>query len=173
MGNTLKQETVRILDDFVNTANTFITIAKRVANGESEAEVCAKYRVDRSKFRRLVRTNWYMTEEGTYNSENIKYNSSTYFSWKDKFLDDLLGRYSMDLHENFDENYETAISELDERTRYVVDNYYRKGMTLDELGEEMKLSKERVRQICTKGINQLRHPVTLDIFTKGKSAVGL
>lgn len=158
----MKQETVLILDEFIETANKFVLMAKEVKEGASEAEVCTKYNIDRSKFRRLVRSNWYTNPEETYTGENCKY-----FSWIDMFLDDLVGRYTIELHENFEENYHKAVRHLDERTRFVIDKYYREGWTLTEIGEKLELSNERVRQLKTKGINQLKHPNMLSIFTTG------
>ena len=60
----------------------------------------------------------------------------------------------------------TALAALDPRQRSMIEQNYglngTKALTLDEIGQQYGLSKERVRQIILKGIKRLRHYSTDD-----------
>ena len=53
-----------------------------------------------------------------------------------------------------------ALNTLDERSKIVIEMYYGfnsdKKMTLSEIGEIFSLSKERIRQICNKSLEQIK-----------------
>ena len=55
----------------------------------------------------------------------------------------------------------TLIDILDSRERGIIKDYYGltgTPMTLQEIGDELSLTKERVRQIKEKALRKLRHP---------------
>lgn len=58
------------------------------------------------------------------------------------------------------------LSKLNERERSIIEKYYgingQKAMTLDELGEEFNISKERIRQIKKKSFRIMRTQVMLN-----------
>ena len=60
---------------------------------------------------------------------------------------------------------EDLLSKLNERERSIIEKYFgvngQKAMTLDELGEEFNLSKERIRQIKKKSFRLMRNHVMM------------
>ena len=63
----------------------------------------------------------------------------------------------------------TAIDSLNEREKTIINlrKFREKSITLDELGQKLKISKERVRQIETKALEKLRKAI-LDISQQDK-----
>ncbi|MCS7229521.1 MAG: RNA polymerase sigma factor RpoD/SigA [Candidatus Kryptonium sp.] len=65
------------------------------------------------------------------------------------------------MYESLKKDIEEALSTLDPREREVVKLYFGIGydhpLTLEEIGEKFKLTRERVRQIKEKAIRKLRH----------------
>ena len=65
------------------------------------------------------------------------------------------------LLESLRQEIQKALEGLNERERLVITAYFGIGqpeMTLDEIGEKYKLTRERVRQIEAKALRKLRHP---------------
>ena len=66
------------------------------------------------------------------------------------------------LKSSLEEEIEAALSTLDEREQKVIKLYFGLGgsieMTLEEIGEQFGLTRERVRQIKEKALRKLRHP---------------
>lgn len=58
---------------------------------------------------------------------------------------------------------------ITERTREMILMRYKDGMTLEEIGKEYHLQKERIRQIVAKGIRCLRHPSRTKYILNGYS----
>lgn len=71
-------------------------------------------------------------------------------------------RYIIDKNEGF----EKVLSTLKERERIIIELYYIENKTLEKCGKELKLSKERIRQIKLKALRKLRHPDRLEIFAE-------
>ena len=80
-----------------------------------------------------------------------------------------------ELYEDFNDktvkrNYiKTAIDSLNDREKTIINlrKFREKSITLDELGQKLKISKERVRQIETKALEKLRKAI-LDISQQDK-----
>lgn len=62
------------------------------------------------------------------------------------------------------------INQLDERNRMLVLGYYKDGKTLEGLGKEYGLTRERVRQLLRESLRILRHPRNMRILTVTDSA---
>ena len=66
-----------------------------------------------------------------------------------------------------DERIRKALRRLDSRTKFVVVTYYglegREAMTLEEIGEKLGLTRERVRQIKEQGLRVMRRNVRLEL----------
>ena len=71
---------------------------------------------------------------------------------------------------NVKRNYiKAAIESLNDREKTIINlrKFREKSITLDELGQKLKISKERVRQIETKALEKLRKAI-LDISQQDK-----
>ena len=70
--------------------------------------------------------------------------------------------------ESMSEEVNGALDTLSERERIVLEMYFGinrdSAMTLNEIGEEFDLTRERVRQIKEKAIQRLRHRSAVSIF---------
>ncbi len=51
-----------------------------------------------------------------------------------------------------------ALDTLSEKEKVNILRYYRDGLNLEQCGEKMGVTRERVRQIIAKGVRKLRHP---------------
>lgn len=60
-----------------------------------------------------------------------------------------------------------AISTLNEREQYILNERYRGKRTLSSIGEDLGVISERVRQIESKALRNLRHPRCMTFMTKG------
>lgn len=69
--------------------------------------------------------------------------------------------------ENFDENWEYVKTTLTLNEGKCIELYYKNGLNLQEIGKEIGLTKERIRQIINKGIRRLSHPSRLKILVEG------
>ena len=69
------------------------------------------------------------------------------------------------IERNLQENIEDVLTELSDRERRILRMRFGLGMertyTLEEVGQEFKLTRERIRQIEAKAIEKLRHPSKL------------
>lgn len=70
-----------------------------------------------------------------------------------------------ELHKNQRKIVETLMSKLEGRERYIVERYYgvdgKKSKNLEEIGKELGITKERVRQLKAKSLNKLRSEILL------------
>lgn len=83
-------------------------------------------------------------QEGGTTLEEIIGDAST-----ENVLDSLCERVSID-------DLRQAVASLDERDRYVIEQRFFRGKTLEEVGLELKLTKQRVFQIETDALDKLR-----------------
>ena len=70
-----------------------------------------------------------------------------------------------ELHKNQRRIIDKLMSKLEGREKYIVEQYYGidggKGKNLEELGKELKITKERVRQIKQASLKKLRSEILL------------
>ena len=83
-----------------------------------------------------------------YKSKENLHDKLTYST--DSEVDSLL-----DLHRRND-LVDEAIEKLPSRDRVVIEQRYKKGRTLQEVGESLELSRERIRQLETRAFKQMR-----------------
>lgn len=69
---------------------------------------------------------------------------------------------TLTMKKSLENEIQSALSTLDEREREVISLYFglskRPEMTLEEIGTQFRLTRERVRQIKEKALRKLRHP---------------
>jgi RNA polymerase sigma factor (sigma-70 family) len=54
------------------------------------------------------------------------------------------------------------IAQLDPRTQHIIDGRFNRGLTLEQVGEELKITKEYVRQLQNKALATLRRRLGVD-----------
>lgn len=62
---------------------------------------------------------------------------------------------------------EQALTTLTERERQGIDGYYKRGLTLEGVGREFNITRERTRQILAKALRKLRHPARKNLIVYG------
>ena len=84
---------------------------------------------------------------------------------RDVILSDEEDEAKRELHKNQRRVIEKLMSKLEGREKYIVEQYYginiKKGKNLEELGNELGITKERVRQIKKGALNKLRSEILL------------
>lgn len=65
------------------------------------------------------------------------------------------------------DGFNYALSQLTEREQKILYMTYADGMTLEAIGKEVGISRERVRQIQVKALRRLRHPSLKDYLVNG------
>ena len=63
-----------------------------------------------------------------------------------------------------------ALDTLPPRTREVILEYYRDGLSLPEIGKNHGVTQERIRQILAKGLRLMRHPSRVRLIEEGYDA---
>lgn len=146
--------------------NTLLRINEDIMSGTPEDQACEKEGVDYLWYERL----W----ERVIKIEIRGSGSSAYSDWRNKFLCDLSSFYSRkDNPENFipyddfDEVFDTVLDHLPERQKRAIILYYKDGLTLEEVGNELNVKGERARQIILKGMRILRHPQNYNLIAYG------
>lgn len=143
--------------------NTLLRINEDIMSGTPEDQACKKEGVDYLWYKRLWERVIKIEIRG----------SSTYSNWRNNFLCDLCSLSRKDNPENFipyddfDEVFDIVLDRLPERHKRAIILYYRDGLTLEEVGNELNVKRERVRQIISKGMRILRHPQNYNLIAYG------
>lgn len=92
-------------------------------------------------------------------------NEDEFITVKDIILSNEEDEEKQELHKNQRKIIDKILSKLNDRERYIVEQYYgisgKKEKNLEELGNELKITKERVRQIKMVALNKLRSEILL------------
>ena len=77
------------------------------------------------------------------------------------------------IEKHFEENFEYLLSRsfLTPREKVVLEGYYVKGYTLEAIGLQFGVTRERIKQILNKAIRRMKHPSRLDILKYGKELI--
>lgn len=77
------------------------------------------------------------------------------------------------IEKHFEENFEYLLSRafLTPREKTVLEGYYVKGYTLEAIGLQFGVTRERIRQILNKAIRRMKHPSRLDVLKYGKELI--
>lgn len=88
--------------------------------------------------------------------------------WPYNLMDDIFGEeWSEPLDDDQIAGIETAIGELTEREQDSVLSYYRDGLTLENIGKNKGVTRERERQIIKKAVRKLRAPNRKSLMMHG------
>jgi len=77
------------------------------------------------------------------------------------------------IEQHFDENIKDLLNTLTEREARIVTSRLIDGYTLEAVGLQEGVTRDRIRQIEAKAIRKLRHPSRLYIMRYGKEVIGL
>jgi DNA-binding CsgD family transcriptional regulator len=69
--------------------------------------------------------------------------------------------------DNFENNWDLAKESISEREATVIEMYFRNRKTLQQIAAELRLTRERIRQILGKAIRKLRHSSRINILIGG------
>jgi len=83
-------------------------------------------------------------------------------------LDDIFGeRYEKIIDDDIKAGLDYALGTLTERQQTVLKEYYENEKTLEEIGNEVGITRERIRQVTVKALRMLRHPSRKRYITHG------
>ena len=84
--------------------------------------------------------------------------------WPASLMEAVQERYNIpelpldDMPSGFEAVLDNVLAELPERKRNILEMRYKQGMTLKEIGEEYKVTAERIRQIKNEALHWVKKP---------------
>lgn len=81
--------------------------------------------------------------------------------------------YFEEILPNFEENWQKASEILNERELHILMLRYKNYKALEEIGKSFGLTRERIRQLESKAIRKLKHPMRINFLVKGKEKLEL
>lgn len=91
--------------------------------------------------------------------------------WPYNLLDDIFQEpFDKPINDDQMEGLTAALNMLNPRERNALLLRYSQGKSLNEIAEEFKVTRERVRQIIAKAVRKLRHPARQSMILYGKNA---
>ena len=140
-------------------------VLEKVINGMSESQACYEEGMNLMTFRNFVH---HTTSERWEINENV--NEIQTETWKDDFMNRILSTKAYVLPD-FDQAFETALSILTEREQYMLNAYYPKGFTLEEIGKQLHMTREGVRGNLSRIYRKIQaSEVVMDNFRFGCEA---
>lgn len=133
--------------------------------GEPESRSCARENINPAWFRRYVQSysQYELPEESC-----APLQEATWSSWQERFLRDLCCD-DITAPEDFETVFEEVTATcLDERSKKILLMRYADEMTLDEIGKQFSLTRERIRTILVKVMRTLRNPQYRLVLCYGK-----
>ena len=107
--------------------------------------------------------------EGKVKPEKFRRND---IPWPYNLLREIFGSWEAPLADYQMEGLEFALSSLRERHRDVVEQCFKEGRTLSEIGQNFGVSRERVRQIIARAVRTMKHPVNSSAILYGMENAG-
>lgn len=80
---------------------------------------------------------------------------------------------SVPMTKDQEKGLQEALDSLADREKRMVVRYYKDGLTLEQIGKEEGLTKNRIRQIIDKGVRKLRHPSRSYLIRYGYRGCGV
>jgi RNA polymerase sigma factor (sigma-70 family) len=77
------------------------------------------------------------------------------------------------VEEHFDKNFIDVLETLTPRENACIRLYFKEGYTLESIGNQLGITRERVRQIISKGLRRIQHPARLKYLRYGKELYDL
>lgn len=150
-----------IYNDAEEVLNKMIRVIEKIRNGEFESAACRQEGIDNLRFRNFIRSNWVCdNKEKKYNYDTIPY------SWQENFIKDVYKSSDISLID-FDRAYEYVLSTLSDKEQKIIRLRYEEELTLEEIGEEMNICRERARQILARTVRRLNVKDRKIVFDKG------
>lgn len=118
-------------------------------------------------------------EEAIEFKDNSRKNAArSNFEYPDDLIEELglyeNNRLDIDyIEKHFEENFEYLLSRafLTSREEVALKGYYVKGYTLEAIGLQLGVNRERIRQILAKAIRKMKRPSRLDVLKYGKELI--
>lgn len=128
-----------------------------VENGTNESDACRKAGIDKESFRRFMSTDFSFEGDICFVD---KCEPTEFPTWQDAIFGAIVGNRYKDAYsyDGFTESVEKEISTLSEREQKILYLRYKEGLTLEEVGKEFGVTRERIREIEAKALRRLRHP---------------
>lgn len=147
-----------LLNDAKKLANVILQVIEDMENGYSEVQVCRKYNLSHTSFRNFVFT----TAQKYANKPS--YNNKGVFCVYGKLYQALCVMKGIPqnldfMPDNFDQIITDNIDQLPDRTKKIIIDYYVNKRTLQSIGDELKITRERVRQIKQRGLRVLNQNI--------------
>lgn len=115
----------------------------------------------RQYIQRAILTQAYTVRVPVYQTKNVQlWTSQADDGWEKVVGDDSAGpvEEAIAREDEAGRTVRRLMARLDGRTRDVIRWRYLEGLTLDEVGERLGISKERVRQLQNRGLARMRRP---------------
>lgn len=72
------------------------------------------------------------------------------------------------VEEHFDKNFTDLLETLSPKEKECIRLYFKEGYTLEAIGNQLGVTRERVRQIISRGLQRMKHPSRLKYLRHGK-----
>lgn len=153
------------LDNCIEFCNKIIAVCNDLKSGSSTKDACKNHDISINDLRMVI------ARMDNKNSSKKKYflPSSYLMTSKERFLADLFEYKDEIFHvpNDFDKIFDNVLSQLNKNEQIAVKLHYFEDSSLSEIGNEIGVSKERVRQILNKALRKLRHPARISLFLDG------
>lgn len=151
-------EKQHLLNDAKKLANVILQVIEDIENGHSEVQVCHKYNLSYKSFRNFV----FITAQKYANKPS--YNNKGVFCVYGKLYQALCVMKGIPqnldfMPDNFDQIITDNIDQLPDRTKKIIIDYYVNKRTLQSIGDELEITRERVRQIKQRGLRILNQNI--------------
>lgn len=148
-----------------NKLHAILDTIEDIKNGELPGYACNRHNIDYLFFRRFL----FVSCPG-YSKERTK--SAADYDWREHFLRKMYSQSNISAAE-FEQVYSRVMESLPEREKEIVTDYFKNGMTFEQIGVKYGITKQRVHKIYHKACERLRHPKRASAFYYGSQYIHL